>query len=92
MEDRITTASKLIAGFDGTLKSAERIFSKIGEIRAGIRKEIDVQMKELNAIDSLIEYILTKRNELAHNEKPHRVLELIMTNKQERVDIACPAG
>ena len=92
MNDRVTNTAKLVSEFDGTLESADKILDRVAEIRAEVRREIDVLMKELNAIDTLADYILTKRNELAHQKKPGVRTNLIMTSKQERVEAVLDAA
>ena len=92
MEDRITTIAKLVAEFDGTLKSANNALDKIEKIRIEIRKELAERTQELNAIDGLHTYIHIKRSELAHEEKPLLVEELTMTTKQERVEAVLDAA
>lgn len=92
MEDRVATIAKLVAEFNGTLVSAEEIVNKITEIRKGIRLELVALTKELNAIDGLSEYLLAKRNELAHDVKPHVVEHLVMSTKGERVEAVTDAA
>jgi len=91
VNDRVATVAKFISEFDGTLESADRILDETSKIRGVVRQEITALMKELNAIDGFIDYILTKRNELAHDEKPHRKTEFVMTNKKERVEAVIDA-
>jgi septal ring factor EnvC (AmiA/AmiB activator) len=93
MGDRIATAAKIIAEFDGTIESADKILSQISAIRREVGQEITTLTKELGAIDGLADYIISKRNELAHNEKVElRKAKLIMENKRERVEAVLDAA
>lgn len=86
MTDRIADTAKIVAEFDGTLKSADNILSQISTIRREIEQEITALTKEFNAIDGLTEYIISKRNELTHDKIMAVKGGLVMESKRERVD------
>jgi len=93
LKDRVAPVIKIVAEFDGTLKSANKIFDQIGIIRREVEQEIIALTKDVNAIEGLTEYILAKRNELAHNKIVLKQRgELVMTSKRERVDAVLNAA
>lgn len=92
MEDRIATAAKIVAEFNGTIESAEMVLGKIDELRNEISRQIVTLTKEINAIEGFIEYILEKRNELAHDKKGYVPGKLVMESKRERVDAVLRAA
>ncbi len=94
MKERVENAAKLIAGFNGTLKSANDILDQLSEITRQIKSDSMELQRESDVIDGLSHYILAKRNELAHDEpkKIEQVQTLIdVTHKQERVDAVLDA-
>lgn len=92
MEDKITRAARFVVDFDGTLKSAEMILKEIDAIRREISQQIAALTREMNAINGLTDYVLARRNELAHNKRIYIPDKLTLEAKQERVGAVLDAA
>ena len=64
--DRVALAARYVADFDGTLESANKTLNELAELSRQVRTEANALQKQQEAIDSLLQYINNKRNELAH--------------------------